>query len=65
MSNGVGFDVFDLGELPEFIDEIAIVPDLDLTAGTQVEVVFPGDRGRHRRNRAFSHWRAMRQLDNL
>ncbi len=42
MSNGAGFDIFDLGELPEFIDEIAIVPNLDLTAGTQVEVVFPG-----------------------
>ena len=42
MSDGVGFDIFDLGESPEFIDEIALVPDLDLTAGTQVEVVFPG-----------------------
>ncbi|WP_108880577.1 Ig-like domain-containing protein [Anderseniella sp. Alg231-50] len=41
MSDGVGFNVFDLGETPEFIDEIALVPNLDLTAGTQVEVVFP------------------------
>ena len=42
MSDGVGFDVFDLGELSEFIDEIALISDLDLTVGTQVEVVFPG-----------------------
>jgi len=41
MSNGVVFEIFDLGESPEFIDEIALIPDLDLTAGTQVEVVFP------------------------
>ena len=42
MSDGVGFDIFDLGESSEFIDEFALVPNLDLTAGTQVEVVFPG-----------------------
>jgi VCBS repeat-containing protein len=42
MSDGVGFDVFALGEASEFIDEIALVPNLDLTSGTQVEVAFPG-----------------------
>lgn len=42
MSDGVGIDVFDLGEASEFIGEIALVPNLDLTAGTQVEVAFPG-----------------------
>ena len=42
MSDGVGFDIFALGEASEFISEIALVPNLDLTAGTQVEVAFPG-----------------------
>ena len=42
MSDGVGFDVFALGEASEFISEFALVPNLDLTAGTQVEVAFPG-----------------------
>ncbi|MGI9513251.1 MAG: DUF4347 domain-containing protein [Anderseniella sp.] len=41
MSDGVGFDIFDLGELSEFTDEIVLVPNLDLSAGTQVEVIFP------------------------
>lgn len=42
MSSVVGFDIFDLDELSEFIEEIAIVPNLDLTAGTQVEMTLDG-----------------------
>ena len=42
MSSVVNFDVFDLGESTENIEEIAIVPNLDLATGTQVDVVVPG-----------------------
>ena len=45
MSSVIGFDVFDLGESIEAIEEFAIVPQLDLTTGTQVDVVIPGVGG--------------------